>query len=81
MRQFTCLNCGYVFDESKGVPSHRIAPNMNAMRISGSGCGWHKNMNNDELTITGIPPETKWEDVPADFTCPSCNADKGMFEQ
>jgi len=28
----------------------------------------------------GIPPGTRWEDVPADWVCPVCGADKSMFE-
>ena len=28
----------------------------------------------------GIPPGTKWEDVPEDFECPLCAASKSLFE-
>jgi rubredoxin len=28
----------------------------------------------------GIPPGTRWEDVPADWSCPECGATKGQFE-
>ena len=28
----------------------------------------------------GIAPGTKWEDVPADWTCPDCQAHKADFE-
>jgi len=28
----------------------------------------------------GIAPGTRWEDVPADWSCPDCGADKGDFE-
>lgn len=27
-----------------------------------------------------IPPGTKWEDVPVNWTCPECNARKSDFE-
>ncbi len=27
----------------------------------------------------GIPPGTRWEDVPSDWTCPECGASKGDF--
>jgi rubredoxin len=27
-----------------------------------------------------IPPGTRWEDVPADWTCPDCGAMKDDFE-
>ncbi len=29
----------------------------------------------------GIAPGTKWEDLPADWTCPLCGADKSQFEK
>lgn len=29
---------------------------------------------------SGIAPGTKWADVPADWTCPDCGADKDAFE-
>ena len=43
-------------------------------------CGWEY----DEAA--GYPDEniaagTKWEDVPEDFVCPLCGADKDMFEE
>jgi rubredoxin len=28
----------------------------------------------------GIAPGTKWEDVPDDFVCPECGANKDAFE-
>ena len=28
----------------------------------------------------GIAPGTKWEDLPDDFVCPLCGADKDVFE-
>ncbi len=28
----------------------------------------------------GIAPGTRWEDVPADWTCPHCSATKADFE-
>jgi rubredoxin len=27
----------------------------------------------------GIAPETKWDDLPADFTCPLCSVGKDEF--
>ena len=32
------------------------------------------------LPDEGIPPGTRWADVPADWTCPDCAADKSGFE-
>jgi rubredoxin len=29
---------------------------------------------------SGIPPGTKWTDVPEAWVCPDCGADKGSFE-
>ena len=28
---------------------------------------------------SGIAPGTKWEDVPEEWSCPDCGADKGEF--
>jgi len=30
---------------------------------------------------SGIKPGTKWEDVPADWTCPLCGVGKDDFEE
>lgn len=42
-------------------------------------CGWiyeeEKGAPDD-----GIPPGTRWEDVPADWHCPDCGAGKDAFE-
>ena len=27
----------------------------------------------------GVPPGTKWEDVPADWVCPECGVGKDQF--
>ena len=29
----------------------------------------------------GVLPGTKWEDVPEDWVCPLCGADKSQFSQ
>jgi rubredoxin len=29
----------------------------------------------------GIPPGTRWADVPADWSCPDCGASKDDFEE
>ncbi|HHL35172.1 MAG TPA: rubredoxin [Desulfobulbaceae bacterium] len=29
----------------------------------------------------GVTPETAWENVPEDWTCPVCGADKEEFEE
>lgn len=29
----------------------------------------------------GVAPGTKWEDVPEDWTCPDCGADKSYFSK
>lgn len=28
----------------------------------------------------GIPPSTKWEDIPDDWTCPDCGVGKEYFD-
>lgn len=30
---------------------------------------------------SGIPPGTKWEDVPEDYLCPLCFVGKDQFEE
>jgi len=33
----------------------------------------------DGLPDEGIAPGTRWEDIPADWVCPSCGAGKSDF--
>jgi len=42
-------------------------------------CGWmyHEASGAPE---DGIPPGTRWEDVPINWTCPECGARKDDFE-
>lgn len=42
-------------------------------------CGWIYE-EADGLPDEGIAPGTRWDDVPADFTCPECGAPKEDFE-
>lgn len=42
-------------------------------------CGWLYN-EAEGCPEDGIPPGTRWEDVPADCTCPECSARKDNFE-
>ncbi len=77
MERYTCMNCGYVFDEEKGAPGGRIPPNRNAMLKN--GCGWHKKIE-DGAAVACIKPGTKWADVPQNFKCPSCGCAKDEFE-
>ena len=43
-------------------------------------CGWEYD---EELGYPegGIAPGTKWEDVPEEWVCPTCGADKSAFEK
>ncbi|MGE4549724.1 MAG: rubredoxin [Intestinibacillus sp.] len=41
-------------------------------------CGWVYN-ETDGYKEGGIAPDTRWEDVPVDFHCPVCGADKESF--
>lgn len=43
-----------------------------------SVCGYQYNEETGVPSI-GIAPGTKWEDVPEDFVCPLCGADKSAF--
>ncbi|TAN47944.1 MAG: rubredoxin [Methylococcaceae bacterium] len=29
---------------------------------------------------SGVAPGTRWEDLPDDWVCPDCGAEKGMFD-
>ncbi len=49
-RTWVCLACGWLYDESEGLPDQ------------------------------GIPPGTPFEDLPDDFLCPECGADKSAFD-
>lgn len=48
---YMCTVCGWIYDESMGVPE------------------------------AGIPPGTRWEDVPDDFLCLECGEGKEVFEK
>jgi rubredoxin len=43
------------------------------------GCGF---LYDEALGLPeeGIPPGTRWEDVPEDFVCPDCGTPKEFFE-
>lgn len=45
-----------------------------------SVCGWEYD-EAEGAPDYGVAPGTKWEDVPADFVCPMCGADKDMFNE
>jgi rubredoxin len=42
-------------------------------------CGWlyHESSGSPD---DGIPPGTRWEEVPINWTCPECGARKDDFE-
>lgn len=41
-------------------------------------CGWIYEEEKG-APAWGIAPDTKWEDLPEDFTCPLCTAEKDVF--
>ena len=43
-------------------------------------CGFEYDEENG-LPEEGIDPGTKWEDIPEDFVCPACGAEKAMFDK
>ena len=43
-------------------------------------CGW-KYEEEKGSPEHGIAPGTRWEDIPADWTCPNCGVDKSDFEE
>ncbi len=42
-------------------------------------CGWIYSEEHG-LPEEGIPPKTRWKDVPFDWLCPECGAQKDDFE-
>jgi rubredoxin len=42
-------------------------------------CGW-VNDEGDGDPEHGVAPETVWDDVPPDWSCPDCGARKSDFE-
>lgn len=50
------------------------------MRYLCEPCGWIYNEQTGDPE-NGIAPGTKWEDLPDDFICPLCGADKDLFSQ
>jgi rubredoxin len=43
-------------------------------------CGYiYNELNGDP--VAGIDPGTRFDALPADWYCPECGADKGLFEQ
>ncbi|HRJ54017.1 MAG TPA: rubredoxin [Candidatus Thiothrix moscowensis] len=42
-------------------------------------CGWIYD-EKQGAPEEGIPPETRWEDVPDDWRCPECGVTKDNFE-
>uniref|UniRef100_A0A7J2TI64 Rubredoxin n=1 Tax=Archaeoglobus fulgidus TaxID=2234 RepID=A0A7J2TI64_ARCFL len=45
-----------------------------------SVCGYVYNESEGDPE-NGIPPGTKWEDLPEDWVCPICGATKDQFEK
>lgn len=43
-------------------------------------CGWLYEEARG-LPDEDIPPGTRWEDLPDDFVCPECGADRGWFRE
>ncbi len=43
-------------------------------------CGYEYNIKEGD-TVNGIEPDTDFDDLPADWTCPYCGAGKEEFEQ
>lgn len=42
-------------------------------------CGWIYD-EQEGVPEEGIPPGTRWEDIPDDWVCPECGAGKEDFE-
>ena len=51
MAKYACSICGFVYDETNGIPDDDIVPG------------------------------TRWEELPNDWVCPLCGAEKSEFEK
>jgi rubredoxin len=68
-----CYNSPILFHQGEPRGKHTMKKYMCLI------CGWIY----DEETGApeeGIPPGTRWEDVPPNWTCPECGARKEDFE-
>jgi rubredoxin len=50
MKTYQCVVCGFIYDESQGLPEE------------------------------GIAAGTRWDDIPADWSCPDCGVAKADFD-
>ncbi|RJG01355.1 rubredoxin [Noviherbaspirillum sedimenti] len=55
----------------KGVTVYRKWQCLNCGKIYDEALGWQDD---------GIAPGTRWEDIPPDWICPLCGAEKSDFE-
>jgi rubredoxin len=44
-----------------------------------SNCGWIYDEEKGDAA-SGLAPGTRWEDVPDNWVCPDCGAEKSQFE-
>jgi rubredoxin len=49
---------------------------MERMQCDNCGYVYDKDVGDEK---NGVAPGTAWEDVPADYKCPECGADKSKF--
>ena len=49
---------------------------MERMQCDNCGYVYDKDQGDEK---SGIAPGTEWKDVPADYKCPECGADKSKF--
>lgn len=53
------------------------------MTATSAGCAWVAAFLYDEaqgLPEHGLPPGTRWKEVPEDWVCPDCGTPKARFE-
>ncbi|MEM0350806.1 MAG: rubredoxin [Archaeoglobaceae archaeon] len=50
------------------------------MKYQCTVCGYVYNEDEGDPE-SGVPPGTKWEDLPEDWVCPICGATKDQFEK
>ncbi|MBA1147898.1 rubredoxin [Ectothiorhodospiraceae bacterium WFHF3C12] len=63
-----------------GIEGRKAPPSEAYAQYMCMICGWIYD-EEQGLPEAGIPPGTRWEDVPEDFLCPECGEPKSMFER
>jgi rubredoxin len=95
MAKYTCKKCGFTYDEdaaSEEVFFEEIDGHLEegVIDMAESADVFNEEINgvltegiidhSEKCKALGFFPGTRWEDIPIDFKCPQCNADKDKFK-